>query len=538
MSDHATATPAASLQTDEILAIAEVLGDIKTRFERVESEFSTQSKPMEAALGALNAALVGLKTLQVHVLDNNLGALSVKVEEQRRAIDEQVTSIVGELKKADEQAALKTAETATELRRELFSLENKIGAIGKQFTSELGRIELEARKFAEATPAIAGPAGPAGASLNPTGSYAADKAYSRLDVVAYLGSSYVSNIDENREKPGAKSANWTMIAARGAGAPGGGSGDITGLTGTLKPSQIASGTNAFAVGDVLYANTTGTLTPLAASTAGHFLQTQGGGVAPQWAAASGSGLGDFSGPASSTDNALVRFDGTGGKNGQNSGITVSDTNNMTVAGTGLSAFAGQVSVDAGSAIPSLQILNTATDKPLIGFYRAGTLRGVFQLFGNSDFRVYAEDLSTLADFTAKVGSFDAIAAAPTLQIKNSSTDAPYIGFYRGGTIRSALQLATDNDFRLYSSDLTTYAALSVASLSAYAGTAIPAGGTTGAGLKVSSTANFGVFFGSGAPTLSAAKGSLYLRSDGSGTSDRAYINTDGGTTWTALATAA
>ena len=72
----------------------------------------------------------------------------------------------------------------------------------------------------------------------------------------------------------------------------------------------------------------------------------------------------------------------------------------------------------------------------------------------------------------------------------------------------------------------------------YNATAIPAGGTTGAGLKVSSTANFGVFFGSGAPTLTAAKGSLYLRSDGSTTNNRAYINTDSGTTWTALTTAA
>jgi hypothetical protein len=69
-------------------------------------------------------------------------------------------------------------------------------------------------------------------------------------------------------------------------------------------------------------------------------------------------------------------------------------------------------------------------------------------------------------------------------------------------------------------------------------TAIPAGGTAGAGYKFSSTANFGVFFGSGAPTLAAAKGSLYLRSDGSGTGDRAYINTDGATAWTALTTAA
>lgn len=70
------------------------------------------------------------------------------------------------------------------------------------------------------------------------------------------------------------------------------------------------------------------------------------------------------------------------------------------------------------------------------------------------------------------------------------------------------------------------------------GTSIPAGGTAGAGLLMSSTSNFGVFFGSGAPTLSAAKGSLYLRSDGSSTSTRLYVNTDGATTWTNVTTAA
>ena len=70
------------------------------------------------------------------------------------------------------------------------------------------------------------------------------------------------------------------------------------------------------------------------------------------------------------------------------------------------------------------------------------------------------------------------------------------------------------------------------------GTAVPAGGTTGAGYKMSSTANLGVFFGSGVPTLSAAKGSLYLRTDGSTTNDRMYVNTNGSTTWTAVTTVA
>jgi hypothetical protein len=69
------------------------------------------------------------------------------------------------------------------------------------------------------------------------------------------------------------------------------------------------------------------------------------------------------------------------------------------------------------------------------------------------------------------------------------------------------------------------------------GTAVPAGGTAGAGYRMSSTTNFGIFFGSGAPTMSAAQGSLYMRTDGSATSDRMYINTDGATAWTPVITA-
>lgn len=48
----------------------------------------------------------------------------------------------------------------------------------------------------------------------------------------------------------------------------------------------------------------------------------------------------------------------------------------------------------------------------------------------------------------------------------------------------------------------------------------------------------GVYAGSGAPTFTAKKGSLYLNTAGTTTNDRAYINTDAGTTWTAITTAA
>jgi hypothetical protein len=76
------------------------------------------------------------------------------------------------------------------------------------------------------------------------------------------------------------------------------------------------------------------------------------------------------------------------------------------------------------------------------------------------------------------------------------------------------------------------------SLWAHSGTAVPAGGTNGAGFLIGSGGSRGIFFGSGAPTLSAAQGSLYLRTDGSGTNNRMYVNTDSGTTWTAVTTAA
>jgi hypothetical protein len=74
-------------------------------------------------------------------------------------------------------------------------------------------------------------------------------------------------------------------------------------------------------------------------------------------------------------------------------------------------------------------------------------------------------------------------------------------------------------------------------VTAKSASALVAGGAA-AFIGTNTAAGMGIYFGSGAPTVAAAKGSLYLRSDGSGTGDRAYINTNGSTTWTALTTAA
>ncbi len=43
--------------------------------------------------------------------------------------------------------------------------------------------------------------------------------------------------------------------------------------------------------------------------------------------------------------------------------------------------------------------------------------------------------------------------------------------------------------------------------------------------------------GNGAPDLRASKGSIYLRTDGSSSSTRLYVNSDGVNTWVAITTA-
>lgn len=73
-------------------------------------------------------------------------------------------------------------------------------------------------------------------------------------------------------------------------------------------------------------------------------------------------------------------------------------------------------------------------------------------------------------------------------------------------------------------------------LTADSGTAPTAGGMLA--LQISSTAGLGIYAGSGAPTISAAQGSVYIRTDGSSTSTRLYVNTNGSTTWTNVTTAA
>jgi hypothetical protein len=100
-------------------------------------------------------------------------------------------------------------------------------------------------------------------------------------------------------------------------------------------------------------------------------------------------------------------------------------------------------------------------------------------------------------------------------------------------------VASDNGFigtftgPVVATTVTADSVSATGNLTADSGTAPAAGGMSA--LQISSTANFGVFAGSGAPTVTAAQGSLYLRTDGTTTNDRIYVR--GASAWIAITTA-
>ncbi|HIV77129.1 MAG TPA: hypothetical protein H9899_06355 [Candidatus Sphingomonas excrementigallinarum] len=180
---------------------------------------------------------------------------------------------------------------------------------------------------------------------------------------------------------------------------------------------------------------------------------------------------------------------------------------------GFSLTTGERNVAVG--VNALNTAATCSDTVAVGYMAGFANTGSGNIFVGTN----ADSAPDLANVTV-IGSGLTATASNTLLLGNGQTIIP------GSTSADFGTQAKPWNYGIFGN-----------SVLAHCGRAMPAGGTTGAGVLMSSTPNFGIFFGSGAPTLSAARGSLYLRSDGSGPNNRIYVNADNGTGWTALTTA-
>lgn len=188
---------------------------------------------------------------------------------------------------------------------------------------------------------------------------------------------------------------------------------------------------------------------------------------------------------------------------------------------------------ASGANGNLQIINAGIGA--LTFSTNSTLRGFFD-GSTGDLTVSSTDDTTSVS-TGAINSPGGIGFAKGLIGGTFGRFGTYLGI--GST--SAPANTTAGDFTatrgFFGGTVTVGGQFSVAgAMGIMTGVAIPAGGGASLGYRFTSTADFGVFPGSGVPTVSTAKGSLYLRSDGTTNNTRLYVNNNGTTAYSGILT--
>ena len=212
--------------------------------------------------------------------------------------------------------------------------------------------------------------------------------YNASSMVLPGGASITTAAGDNLEAVCISTGNWRVIwYARASGASlvssggvsDGDKGDITvsgsGATYTIDNSAVtyAKMQNVSAASKLLGRGDSGSGSPQEI-TLGSGLTMTGTTLS----AAGGGGSGDVVGPASATDNAVVRFDGTTGKLVQNSAVTIADTSGDITGGkyNGLtiSSSTGTLTVSNGKTLSAANTVTlSGTDGSTIAFGGGGTV---------------------------------------------------------------------------------------------------------------------------------------------------------------------
>lgn len=191
----------------------------------------------------------------------------------------------------------------------------------------------------------------------------------------------------------------------------------------------------------------------------------------------------------------------------------------------------------GDSVPRVRVGLNATDIASIAFGGGSGARDAFlERVGAANLRFGAPDVDTgpvaqtISVQNALAGGTNNVAGA-SFTIAGSQS--------KGNVAGGALIFQTSPAGSSGSTVNPLVTALSIAGTGVATflpATAPPAAGAATAGILMSSTAALGIYFGSAAPTFSAAQGSLFIRTDGSSIATRLYVNTNGTTGWTNFVT--
>ena len=273
------------------------------------------------------------------IADNIFNAVNNSVSEvkqmQQRKAAENAQMVVQSLKKIDTDIRSKFDNVTTTLEKRIITIKDgRDGIDGKD-----GRDGKNGKDGRDGKDGKTGPQGPKGQDgIDGLDGVSVSNANIDFDGSLIIALSDGREINVGEVVSTDLQERIKVITSGGAGG-GGGSGTVTsvalsgGTTGlTVTGSPITTAGTITLAGTLAVANGgTGTATP--SIVAGTNI-TVTGSWPNQTIAASGGGSGDVVGPASATDNALVRFDSTTGKLIQNSVVIVADTTgNMSGVGT-------------------------------------------------------------------------------------------------------------------------------------------------------------------------------------------------------------
>jgi len=196
----------AIIQRAELKKLVDSLPQLR---DHLSSEIERNLEEIEPAIRSELEQLVIARAQDAHAQSS--AALTAKLDELGKALEVTTAARYSVLMAEREQNATLLEKAEARIAEAASALPNAVKSIVTDELSRFpraGEIEQLRKEFAE----------PRG--LNPRGKWTPNDTYQKLDLVTFNGDSFVSNINDNRERPGRNATNWTLSAARGHGGGG------------------------------------------------------------------------------------------------------------------------------------------------------------------------------------------------------------------------------------------------------------------------------------------------------------------------------